>query len=65
MNSFLNFMACATCMTNDDKVTVAANSAIGFMLVLLVGVLGSLAGFILHLARKAKAAGAAGAAGQL
>jgi hypothetical protein len=58
MSSFLHLLSCATCITNDDKVAVAANSAIGFMLVVLVGVLGSFGGFIFHLARKAKNADA-------
>ena len=46
-------------MTNDDKVTLAANSAIGFMLILLVVVLGGLGSFIFYLARKARSAAAA------
>ena len=54
MNSLFHLLACATCIPKDEKVNMAANSAILFMLLILVGVLGSLAGFIVYLARKAK-----------
>jgi len=50
-------LACPMCMGGaDDNTAIAANSAIGVMLLLLVVVLGSFLRFIAYLAKQAKAA---------
>ena len=55
--TLLNLLACATCIPNaDDKINTATNSAIFFMLMMLVFVLGSIFGFILYLMRRAQRA---------
>ena len=48
-------LACPLCTSGAEGTTiVAANSAIGFLLVVLLGVLGSLFSFIVYLAKRAK-----------
>lgn len=50
-------LACPMCMSGaDDNTAIAANSAIGVMLVLLVIVLGSFLRFIAYLAKMARTA---------
>ncbi|NNE92529.1 MAG: hypothetical protein HKN23_12855 [Verrucomicrobiales bacterium] len=59
IDAFINHtvLACPMCMSGaDDNTAIAANSAIGFLLIVLLGVLGSFLTFIFYLARKAKTA---------
>lgn len=54
MNTITSLVACATCIPNADaRVITAANSAILFMLLMLVLVLGSIFSFIIYLMRRA------------
>ena len=49
------YEACAMCLGGaDGELAIAANTAIGLMLSVLVVVLGSFGGFIFYLARKSK-----------
>lgn len=49
------YLACPMCMSGaEGKTVIAANSAIGLMLVVLFAVLGSLFSFIVYLAKRAK-----------
>ncbi len=49
------FLACPMCMSGaSGKALMAANSAIGLMLVILFAVLASIFSFILYLARRAR-----------
>lgn len=57
MSSFLHtfYLACPMCMSGaEGKSLLAANSAIGLMLVLLMGIFVSLFSFIIYLAKRAK-----------
>ena len=50
-------LACPVCFgASDSPLAVATNLGVMFMLVVVVGVLGSFAAFFVHLARKAKEA---------
>ena len=51
-----NLLACSICWGADGGGMDAANAAVGFMLVILLGVLGSFLGFIFYLARKSRQA---------
>lgn len=49
------YLACPMCMSGaEGKTVIAANSAIGLMLVLLLGIFVGLFSFIAYLARRAK-----------
>ena len=49
-------LACAMCLGGaDGEMAIAANAAIGLMLVFVALVLGSFGGFIFYLSRKARA----------
>ena len=49
------YLACPMCMSGaEGKTVLAANSAIGVLLVVLVAVLGSFFSFIIFLAKRAK-----------
>ena len=53
-----SFIACATCIPNSDaRVALAGNSAILFMLITLMIVLGSVFSFIIYLSRRARNSG--------
>ncbi|MEZ5327798.1 MAG: hypothetical protein R3F19_22360 [Verrucomicrobiales bacterium] len=55
--TFQNILGCATCIPNGDaRIAMAGNSAILFMLLMLVIVLGSIISFIFYLMRRAKCA---------
>ena len=55
-----DLLACATCIPNSDaKIAMAGNSAILFMLIMLLFVLGSIFSFIIYLMRRAQRADAA------
>lgn len=45
-------LACPACIGADDASTTAANFAIGFMLVVVFGILGSFLAFIRYLAKR-------------
>lgn len=48
-------LACPMCMSGGEgNVLMAANSAIGFLLVVILAVLGSFLSFIFHLAKRAR-----------
>lgn len=50
-----NLLACPMCMSGaEGKTLLAANSAIGVLLVILLGVLASIFSFIIYLARRAR-----------
>jgi len=50
-----SLLACAMCTSSPGgNSVVAANAAIGFLLVILLGVLGSFLSFIFYLARRAR-----------
>lgn len=49
-----HLLACTVCWGGDGSSLGDANAAVLFMLVVLVGVLGSFLGFILYLAKRAK-----------
>lgn len=51
-----SLLACAVCMGGDDATTTAANMAIGFMGLLIVGLLGAILKFIHYLSRQQKLA---------
>ena len=52
INSFQSLLGCPACQFDpNDPVTQAANSAIGFMIVILVGVLGAFIAFMWKLAK--------------
>jgi len=53
-----SLLACAVCMGGDDATTTAANMAIGFMGVLIIGMLGAILKFMHYLARQQKLAAA-------
>ena len=51
-NPIHSLLACPACQFDpNDPITMAANSAIGFMIVVLVGVLGAFLAFIWKLAK--------------
>ena len=57
MTSLLHtfYLACPMCMSGaEGKTVLAANSAIGLMLVLLMGIFASLFSFIVYLAKRAR-----------
>jgi hypothetical protein len=60
MNSLVtkipDVLACSVCQGSDGNALTAANAGVGFMLVILLGVLGSFLGFIVYLARKSREA---------
>lgn len=47
-------IACPACLGADDASTTAANFAIGFMLVVVVAILGSLLAFIKYLSKRSR-----------
>ncbi len=51
-----SLLACAVCMGGDDATTTAANLAIGFMGVLIIGMLGAILKFMHYLSRQQKLA---------
>jgi hypothetical protein len=51
--------SCALCLGGaDGEIAIAANFAIGLMLIFVFGVLGSFGGFIFYLGKKARAVAA-------
>ncbi len=51
-----SLLACAVCMGGDDATTTAANLAIGFMGLIIVGMLAAILKFMHYLARQQKLA---------
>ncbi|MCC6882999.1 MAG: hypothetical protein WBE58_18850 [Verrucomicrobiales bacterium] len=47
-------IACPACLGADDASTTAANFAIGFMLLVVVAILGSLLAFIKYLSKRSR-----------
>ena len=57
LDSISPTVACAVCRgAEGDTATIAANLAIGFMLVVVAGVLGSVLSFVFYLGRKGREA---------
>ena len=54
LSSLQNIIACPGCFGAEGELAIAANTAIGMMLILLVFVLGSFLAFIFFLAKKSK-----------
>ena len=55
LSSLASFLiACPACLGVDDASTTAANFAIGFMLVVVVVILGSLLAFIKYLSKRSR-----------
>ena len=56
--TFMNVVACATCIPNGDaRINTATNFAILIMLIVLAFVLGGVFSFMIYLMRRARVAG--------